>query len=251
MARSTVVQLCLVVLVAYVAVDYVTAQGRQGSGGSSLNQKLKDDVEFLKANLSALWDIVTVLQTRAAEERQDESDELVLNLGLKKKETWSPAVKTSFDSQIRVKPQDESRSYPALSATYWLFKRKDYSTWRRVKNTDEIYFWHRGTTLLLHLLKPDGSVQQVKLGDPLQDPDASPQVNVGVGVWLAAELEDKLSYCLISQVQAPGFEASKLELGQAETLVIRYPQSEGLIHRLSPPRSLPASTSSTPESPDY
>ena len=51
--------------------------------------------------------------------------------------------------QIRVKPQDESRSYPALSATYWLFKRKDYSTWRRVKNTDEIYFWHRGTTLLV------------------------------------------------------------------------------------------------------
>ena len=42
------------------------------------------------------------------------------------------------------------------------------------------------------------------MGDPLQDPDASPQVNVGVGVWLAAELEDKLSYCLISQVQAPG-----------------------------------------------
>jgi len=57
----------------------------------------------------------------------------------------------------------------------------------------------------LHLLKPDGGVQQLKLGDSLQDPDAAPQVNIGVGVWLAAELEDKLSYSLVSQVQAPGW----------------------------------------------
>ena len=64
-----------------------------------------------------------------------------------------------------------------------------------------------GVTLCiqLHLLKPDGSVQQVKLGDPIQDPDAASQINVGVGVWLAAELEDKFSYCLLSQVQAPGY----------------------------------------------
>lgn len=51
--------------------------------------------------------------------------------------------------QIRVRPQDESRSYPAVSAAYLLFRRKDYNTWRRVKNTDELYFWHRGTTLLV------------------------------------------------------------------------------------------------------
>ena len=56
----------------------------------------------------------------------------------------------------------------------------------------------------LHLLRPDGNVQQIKLGDPIQDPDAAVQVVVGAGVWVAAELEDKLAYCLVSQVQAPG-----------------------------------------------
>ena len=56
----------------------------------------------------------------------------------------------------------------------------------------------------MHLLKPDGSVQQLKLGDPIQDPDAFPQVNIPVGVWAAAELEDKFSYCFLSQIQAPG-----------------------------------------------
>lgn len=56
----------------------------------------------------------------------------------------------------------------------------------------------------VHLLKPDGNVQQLKLGDPIQDPDAFPQVNIPVGVWVAAELEDKFSYCLLSQIQAPG-----------------------------------------------
>lgn len=70
------------------------------SGNSSTNAKLKEDVEFLKANLSALWDIVTALQTRAVEERQDESDELIVSLGLKKRDTWGPNLKNSFDSQV-------------------------------------------------------------------------------------------------------------------------------------------------------
>lgn len=72
--------------------------GRGGS--SSSNAKLKEEVEFLKANLSALWDIVAALQTRAAEERQDESDELIVSLGLKKRETWGPNLKNNFDSQV-------------------------------------------------------------------------------------------------------------------------------------------------------
>ena len=45
--------------------------------------------------------------------------------------------------------KNDAKTYPALSATYWLYKRKDYTTWRRVKDTDELYFWHRGTTLLV------------------------------------------------------------------------------------------------------
>lgn len=51
--------------------------------------------------------------------------------------------------QIRVRPQDEAKNYPAMSAAYLLFRREEYSTWRRLKNTDEVYFWHRGTTLLV------------------------------------------------------------------------------------------------------
>jgi len=46
-------------------------------------------------------DIVSALQNRAAEERQDESEELVVSLGLKKRETWGPNLKNSFDSQVR------------------------------------------------------------------------------------------------------------------------------------------------------
>ena len=126
MAWSTVVKLCLIVILCFTIVDYVNAQGkisslvdkrnkrlrnkqnsncywhvgRGGGSSSTSNLKLKEEVEFLKANLSALWDIVSVLQTRAAEERQDESEELVVSLGLKRKETWGPNMKNIFDSQV-------------------------------------------------------------------------------------------------------------------------------------------------------
>lgn len=88
-----------------------------------------------------------------------------------------------------------------------------------ISGTEELPFWyyciylptsnsfdlHFFTFIQLHLLKPDGSVQTVKLGDPIQDPDSAPQVHVAVGVWVAAELEDKITgYCLLSGVQAPG-----------------------------------------------
>jgi len=240
MAWSTVFKLCLIVLCCSTTIQYVTAQGRGGGGSSSSsNQKLKDDVQFLKSNLSSLWDIVSDLQKRASDERQDESEELIISLSMKKTDTWGPAFKNQFDSQIRVKPRDDAKMYPAISSSYILYKHKDYTTWRTVKNTNEILFWHRGTTLLVHLLKPDGSVQQLKLGDPIQDPDAFPQVNIPVGVWVAAELEDKFSYCFLSQIQAPGFEASKLEMAQIEKLAENYPQSEELIHRLAAPKTVP------------
>jgi len=73
--------------------------GRSGGGGGG-NQKLKEDVQFLKSNLSALWDIVTELQKRASEERHDESEELIVSLGMKKAESWGPTLKNHFDSQV-------------------------------------------------------------------------------------------------------------------------------------------------------
>ena len=118
MAWSTIVKLCLIAITSFTAFDYVTAQGNISftswqseetgnvywhtgrSGSSAGNIKLKEEVEFLKANLSALWDIVSVLQTRATEERQGESDELVVSLSLKKRETYGPNLKNSFDSQV-------------------------------------------------------------------------------------------------------------------------------------------------------
>jgi len=239
MAWSTIVKLCLIVVFCSAAIQSVTAQGRGGGGG---NQKLKEDVQFLKANLSALWDIVGELQKRASEERQDESEELVVSLGLKKAESWGPALKNQFDSQIRVKLRDDSKMYPAVSSTYVVYKGKDHTAWIKMKNTDMMLFWHRGTTLLVHLLKPDGNVQQLKLGDPIQDPDAFPQVNIPVGVWVAAELEDKFSYCLLSQIQAPGFEVSKMETGNVDKLAESYPQSEQLIKRLGPVKIPPSDT---------
>lgn len=75
-------------------------EGRGGPASGGSNLKLKEEVEYLKSNLSALWDIVSALQTRAAEERQDESEELVVSLGLKKRETWGPNLKNNFDSQV-------------------------------------------------------------------------------------------------------------------------------------------------------
>ena len=97
----------------------LSAGGRREGAAGAAALKLKEDVEFLKANLTALWDIVASLQARAAEERQDESDELVLNLGLKKNQTWSPAFKNSFDSQVRRRRRLGLEDPPRLTRSFF------------------------------------------------------------------------------------------------------------------------------------
>ena len=87
-----------VCLCACVCVCLCLCVGRGSSGGG--NQKLKDDVQFLKTNLSSLWDIVAELQKRASDERHDESEELIVSIGMKKAESWGPAFKNHFDSQV-------------------------------------------------------------------------------------------------------------------------------------------------------
>ncbi|WP_447921077.1 cupin domain-containing protein [Achromobacter aegrifaciens] len=120
----------------------------------------------------------------------------------------------------------------ASTAIYYLLCDGAWSTWHRIR-ADELWHFHAGDSLHIHVLAPDGGYRCLRLGDALEDPDAAFQAMVPAGSWFAAELAEPASYALAGCTVAPGFEFSEFELADAAELQRLYPAQAGLIARLA------------------
>ncbi|WP_334159660.1 cupin domain-containing protein [Achromobacter insolitus] len=120
----------------------------------------------------------------------------------------------------------------ASTAIYYLLCDGAWSTWHRIRS-DELWHFHAGGPLYIHVLAPDVGYGCLRLGDALQDADAVFQAVVPAGSWFAAELADPDGYALAGCTVAPGFEFSEFELADATELQRLYPAQAGLIVRLA------------------
>ena len=100
---------------------------------------------------------------------------------------------------------------PAVSAIYFLLRRGERSHWHTVDAT-EIWLWHSGSPILLHLSHAGDVQQSLILGADLHAGER-PQAVVREGVWQAAESTGPWS--LVSCVVAPAFHFSGFTLAPA------------------------------------
>jgi len=124
----------------------------------------------------------------------------------------------------------------ACTAIYYLLDRHSHSAWHRIAS-DEIWHFHLGAALHVHVLDGQGGVCSHLLGDPLRQPGAACQVVVPAGSWFGAELAPQAgaaAYALAGCTVAPGFEFSEFELADPAALLREYPQHEALVRRLAP-----------------
>jgi len=98
---------------------------------------------------------------------------------------------------------------------------------------DEIWHFYAGDPLRLVLLHPDGSDDEVILGDPLAGHDV--QHVVPAGTWQAGEVVPGGAWSFFGVTMAPGFTAECFEGGRAEDLLASHPARESDIERLSVP----------------
>jgi uncharacterized protein len=98
---------------------------------------------------------------------------------------------------------------------------------------DEIWHFYAGDPLRLVLLHPDGSDDDVILGDPLAG--HAVQHVVPAGSWQAGEVVAGGSWSFFGVTMAPGFTPECFEGGRADELLERYPGRAEDIERLSVP----------------
>lgn len=103
------------------------------------------------------------------------------------------------------------------TSIYYLLAEGACSAWHRI-DADEVWYFHSGEGVRLHVLQDDGNLLSYHLADPLQHEDAVFQVTIPAGCWFAGELNNESGYALVSCAVMPGFEFSGFELAVEDDL---------------------------------
>jgi len=132
------------------------------------------------------------------------------------------------------------RSY--CTSIYYLLQAPDFSAFHRIKS-DELWYFHAGTGLIVHCFNESGAYQAFELG-----PGREYFGLVRAGSWFAAESAafDEAAesdtqdgaragrpWALVSCAVSPGFDFQDFELASRDSLLKSYPEHEALIVRMT------------------
>lgn len=117
----------------------------------------------------------------------------------------------------------------ACTAIYYLLKGDQFSSFHVLKS-DETWHFYVGSSITLHIIKTDGTLNEVKLGVNFDDNEMF-QAVVSSGSWFAASVNDVSSYSLVGCTVSPGFDYRDWNLANVESLTGMYPQHRNIINR--------------------
>lgn len=123
----------------------------------------------------------------------------------------------------------EGKCKSLYTSIYFLLEKGNPSRFHRL-TSDEIWYFHLGQPLTIHLLYPDGIYKKVVLGPDLKKGQCL-QFRVPKGIIFGSTVEQ--DYALVSCMVAPGFEFSDFELLSQDSLLKDYPEQEEIIKRLT------------------
>ncbi len=120
---------------------------------------------------------------------------------------------------------------PAATSILFLLRRGEPSALHRLAS-DELWNFHAGGAVRVHLLDERGGYESLLLG-PRPERRERLQGLVPAGRWFGAEVEEGADYALVGCAVAPGFDFADFELARRDELAARWPQHAELIARLA------------------
>ena len=113
---------------------------------------------------------------------------------------------------------------------YFLMTSDNVSKFHSIAG-DEIWFYHEGSPLTVHILSAKG-YEKLLVG-PLDNEGHRPQQLVPPGVIFGSTVEQPDSYSLVSCMVAPGFDFRDFRLYAREELLAKWPDAKEIIERLT------------------
>lgn len=117
-----------------------------------------------------------------------------------------------------------------MTTIYFLLTSDNVSKFHRIKS-DEFWFFHSGSPLIVHTLDEKGHMVYLVGNDFTKN--EKPQLLVPKNTIFGSKVKEENSYSLVSCVVAPGFDFADFELFNKEELLSIYPDQEEIISQLT------------------
>ncbi|MEI5993390.1 cupin domain-containing protein [Candidatus Enterococcus mansonii] len=124
---------------------------------------------------------------------------------------------------------DKTRPY--YTSIYFLLTQENPSHFHRL-NSDEVWYYHYGSPLSIHMIHPDGRYEIVQLGNNLEKGDVL-QAVVPSNVIFGSTVEGDRQFSLVSCMVSPGFDYQDFELFTKDQLISIYPEHQEIIEHLA------------------
>ena len=121
----------------------------------------------------------------------------------------------------------------ASTAIYFLVDGANFSAFHRLQS-DEVWHFYAGSTLMIHVIDADGSASEIFLGSNPESGESFQGV-VKAGCWFGARVKNSQSFALVGCTMAPGFDFEDFELATRAQLTAQFPKHRALIEQLTCP----------------
>ncbi|MDN7244006.1 cupin domain-containing protein [Planococcus shenhongbingii] len=139
--------------------------------------------------------------------------------------------KRSFESEQLISPETHPDERLFYTSIYFLLRSHDISHLHRLKS-DELWYFHAGSALSVHIIDKSGDYRVEKLGLDIKNGE-KPQVLVPSGSIFGSSVEKEEAFSLVGCMVAPGFDFADFELFTQDELLAQYPQHEYIIKKMA------------------
>lgn len=123
--------------------------------------------------------------------------------------------------------REDGKGRAAFSSIYFLLTADNISHFHRI-DADEVWYYHAGDALTIHMITPSGDYETAQLGTSIKDGQVL-QFKVPKGTIFASSIEGENQFSLVGCMCQPAFEFEQFELFDQQELMTLYPHLESII----------------------
>jgi uncharacterized protein len=135
--------------------------------------------------------------------------------------------KQSFKSTEEI----TGKSRVLYTSIYFLLRSGEVSHFHRLQS-DELWYFHAGQSLSIHMIHENGDYEEVRLGLNIEEGEV-PQILVPKNTIFGSNVSDNDAYALVGCMVSPGFEFQDFELFTQKELLQWHPQHKEIIQKLA------------------
>lgn len=128
-------------------------------------------------------------------------------------------------------PENFHGDRPACTHIYYLLQKNEFSAFHKIQS-DELWHFYDGDTLVVYEINNDGSLTKHLLGKNIEAGE-SPFCVIKAGNWFASSLKADGLFSLVGCTVSPGFDFAEFEMADRNVLISKYPQHKELITGLT------------------